>query len=140
MIVKISKSEDDTKKIGKFIAKKLLKKYKIVCFDGEVGAGKTVVIKAILKALGVKDVVASPTFTLVKTYKTKIGVVHHFDLYRIENKSELKAFGIEEYFLQGHSLIEWPKIAQSFLPKTFVKVKIEKVDETTRQFVINEVK
>ncbi len=101
----------------------LAKDYKIWTFDGEMGAGKTTLIKTICKTLGVIDEVNSPTFSLVNEYKTKNGdTIFHFDFYRIKSINEVYDMGIEEYFDSGNlCLIEWPNLIKEILinEKTF---------------------
>lgn len=95
----------------------LAKDYKIWTFDGEMGAGKTTLIKSICKNLGVIDEVSSPTFSLVNEYKTTNGnSIFHFDFYRIKSVNEAYDMGIEEYFESGNiCLIEWPNMIDEIL-------------------------
>jgi len=101
----------------------LAKDFKIWTFDGEMGAGKTTLIKSICKNLGVIDEVSSPTFSLVNEYKTLNGqTVFHFDFYRIKSINEAYDMGVEEYFDSGNiCLIEWPNMIDEILlnEKTF---------------------
>ncbi|HCW06459.1 MAG TPA: tRNA (adenosine(37)-N6)-threonylcarbamoyltransferase complex ATPase subunit type 1 TsaE [Cytophagales bacterium] len=98
-----------------------------------MGAGKTTLTKAIVEVLGSEDTVASPTFSIVNEYKTKNGIVYHFDFYRIKNEMEAFDIGTEEYLDSGHlCLIEWPEKIPSLLPKDYFEVRIEIVDEQTR--------
>lgn len=95
----------------------LAKDFKIWTFDGEMGAGKTTLIKSICKNLGVIDEVNSPTFSLVNEYKTQNGqTIYHFDFYRIKTINEAYDMGIEEYFDSGNiCLIEWPNMIEDIL-------------------------
>lgn len=95
----------------------LAKDFKIWTFDGEMGAGKTTLIKSICKNLGVIDEVSSPTFSLVNEYKTQKGqTIYHFDFYRIKSINEAYDMGIEEYFDSGNiCLIEWPNLIEDIL-------------------------
>lgn len=91
----------------------------IVCFYGTMGAGKTTLIRAICKALGVADVVTSPSFALVNEYTDRNGKpVYHFDFYRIKRIDEVYDFGYEEYFYNPEALclIEWPELIEQILP------------------------
>ncbi len=90
---------------------------KTVLFYGDMGVGKTTLIKAIVKALGGKDKVTSPTFSLVNEYEVTNDKVYHFDLYRIEDEVEVFDIGIEDYLYSGHWVfIEWPDIIAENLP------------------------
>ena len=81
----------------------------LVALSGELGAGKTTLARAILRALGVMEEVPSPTFTLVQSYHTKTLAVYHFDLYRLGGAAELGELGIDEALGQGAVLVEWPE-------------------------------
>ncbi len=111
----------------------------IILLKGEMGAGKTTLIKALCKALNCKDVVSSPTFSLINEYHKNDGKpIYHFDCYRIENEEEAYDFGAEEYLYSGHlCLIEWPDNIQSLLPKECNVLTLEKMDETTRQLTLS---
>lgn len=104
-------------------------------FDGEMGAGKTTLIKAVCKQLGVVDEVSSPTFSLVNEYKTTFGkTIYHFDFYRIKNIEEVYDIGYEDYFFSGNiCLIEWPeKVSELLENEDVFEIKIEKVSENER--------
>ena len=96
--------------------------YKIWIFDGEMGAGKTTLIKSICKNLGVFDEVSSPTFSIVNEYKTVDGkTVYHFDFYRIKSIEEAYDMGVEDYFSSGNiCLIEWPEKIKEILENEIV--------------------
>lgn len=90
---------------------------RLICFNGEMGAGKTTLIKAICKLLGSDDVVTSPTFGIVNEYAAEQGVIYHFDAYRLNSEEEAYDFGIEEYLDSGDwCLIEWPEKIENLLP------------------------
>lgn len=93
-------------------------------FHGEMGAGKTTFIKAICSALGVKDGMSSPTFSLVNEYITQSGeTIFHFDFYRIENENDAYQAGLHEYFDTGnYCFVEWPEKVPSILPTGTVHV------------------
>ena len=84
---------------------------RIALFIGEVGAGKTTLIKEICHQLGVKDEVSSPTYSLVNEYRSNEGTIYHMDLYRLNSPLEMYEAGIIEYLESGHiCLVEWPEL------------------------------
>ena len=126
------------------VAKEVLEKskYKIVLFYGEMGSGKTTLIKEIVKQLNVLDNVSSPTFSLVNEYQTKDNeAVFHFDFYRIEDETEALDMGIEEYFYSNSwCLVEWPNKVENLLPlkSTIVTISIESNELRTIEISYNE--
>lgn len=84
---------------------------KILTFSGEIGAGKTTLIRALLRRIGINDKIKSPTFSLVESYQLTAAItIHHFDLYRIHDISELDDLGFRDYFTENAiCLIEWPE-------------------------------
>lgn len=113
-----------------------------ITFSGEIGAGKTTLIKAFCRHLGVKEQVTSPTFSLVNeyTYVDKAGKlqhIYHMDLYRLEQIDEALAFGIEEYLdSEYYCLIEWPEIIDELLSEETARINIQIVEDSTRKVVI----
>ena len=108
---------------------------RIFAFYGKMGAGKTTFIKAICEALGVEDVVTSPTFAIVNEYGADgaFDRVYHFDFYRIKNLREAYDIGCEEYFYSGcPCFIEWPELVEELLPENTVNVSIEVRDDKSR--------
>lgn len=100
-------------------------KHNIVLFEGEMGAGKTTLIKEIILQMGSEDETSSPTFSIVNEYETGKGKVFHFDLYRIKSESEALDFGIEEYLDSGsYCFIEWPDKIENLIPQEHHLVKI----------------
>lgn len=101
--------------LEKFIeyAKTFSKKIKpgnVIVLSGDLGVGKTTFTKAVCEALGVKKVVTSPTFTFMKSYQSDIGMIYHYDLYRISSLDEVYELGLEENLHSGGvSFIEWNK-------------------------------
>jgi tRNA threonylcarbamoyladenosine biosynthesis protein TsaE len=99
---------------------------RVFAFHGQLGAGKTTLIKALCDALGVKDHTSSPSFALVNTYGSAHGPVHHFDLYRLHNAQEAFDAGLEEAVWSGaYCFIEWPERAEELLPDDCVEVCLE---------------
>jgi tRNA threonylcarbamoyladenosine biosynthesis protein TsaE len=101
---------------------------------GEMGAGKTTLIKALVAALGVTEVTASPTFSIVNEYHDKNGKpIYHFDFYRIKNEVEAFDIGIDEYFDSGNlCLVEWPEKIPSLLPSAHLEIQLEIIDQQSR--------
>lgn len=109
-------------------------------FEGDMGAGKTTFIKALTKALGVTDVVSSPTFSIVNEYEGKDGIIYHFDFYRLKNLQEAYDIGYEEYFYSEHiCLIEWPEKVEELLPEHYIKIEITAPGETERLLSISKI-
>jgi tRNA threonylcarbamoyladenosine biosynthesis protein TsaE len=122
----------------KFVADQLLSfagDGKFFIFEGEMAAGKTTLIKEFCAALGVTEVVSSPTFSIVNEYDGPNGPIYHFDFYRLKNLQEAYDIGYEEYFYSGnYCLVEWPTKVEELLPEAFIKVEIEITGETERLF------
>ena len=105
----------------------------VFAFYGHMGAGKTTFIKAICEALGVDDVITSPTFAIVNEYTAQDGPVYHFDFYRIKKLEEVYDMGFEDYFYSGElCLIEWPELIEEVLPSDAVKVSIQEKEDGSR--------
>lgn len=113
--------------------------YTIWLFDGQMGAGKTTLIREICKQLGVIDNVQSPTFSIVNEYITiDNNLIYHFDCYRLRNEIEAFDIGIEEYLDSGNlCLIEWYQKIASFLPSTYAQINIKEVENNKREIIIN---
>ena len=111
---------------------------KNILFHGDMGMGKTTLIKEIIKQLGVTDTVSSPTYSIVNEYKTtNDDTVYHFDFYRINSDEEAMDFGIEEYFHDNAwCLMEWPNKVENLLPLGAAQVYITAVDDTQRTIEI----
>lgn len=117
------------------VAREVLKKTKskTLLFYGEMGAGKTTLIKSIIKELGAEDIGSSPTFSLANVYETKNGTVNHFDFYRINDESEAWDMGFEEYLqADAWNLIEWPQKIENFIEEEHQKVEIHIINEEQR--------
>ena len=110
----------------------------IVAFWGEMGAGKTTLIRALCDRLGITDTVTSPTFALVNEYHTETGEpIYHFDFYRINRIEEVFDFGYEEYFYSGNlCLIEWPEKIEGLLPGETLSVRIRITSDESRTIEI----
>jgi tRNA threonylcarbamoyladenosine biosynthesis protein TsaE len=113
-------------------------KSKILLFNGEMGAGKTTLIKEITKKLGVYEIASSPTFSLVNEYQTAKGeTIYHFDFYRIESEEEAYDIGIEEYLdSDSWCFIEWAENVQNLLPLEITNIYIDVIDTNQRTIEI----
>lgn len=107
---------------------------RIYLLFGELGSGKTTLVKALCRLLGVTDIVQSPTFSIVNEYRTETGErVVHMDLYRAKSFAELHDIGIEEYLYSGdYCFIEWPELLKEHITEKHISVYIEHADNNTR--------
>ena len=111
---------------------------KTLLFYGEMGAGKTTLIKELSKTLGVQDAVSSPTFSLVNHYESDQGVVYHFDFYRIESAIEALDIGFEDYLDSGAwNLIEWPQKVGKLLSDDHQNLHLQVVSENSRMLKLS---
>ncbi|MCX6184679.1 MAG: tRNA (adenosine(37)-N6)-threonylcarbamoyltransferase complex ATPase subunit type 1 TsaE [Flavobacterium sp.] len=108
---------------------------KVILLVGEMGAGKTTLIKALVAALGVQNATSSPTFSLVNEYHTESnGPVYHFDVYRIKDETEAYDFGMDEYLYSGYwCFVEWPEKIPTLIPQEHSTIKIKALSDTTRE-------
>jgi len=119
------------------IVEKLIEDFgsiKVILFSGEMGAGKTTLIKLLCKQLGVEEPTSSPTFSIVNEYLTnKKSSIYHFDFYRIEDETEVFDLGYEDYFYSNnYCFIEWPEKISNLLPESYVEVSIELDEDNNR--------
>ena len=100
---------------------------KIFVFKGEMGSGKTTLIKELCLQIGVISAMSSPTFSLINEYETNNGeVVYHFDFYRLEDEQEAFDYGYEDYFFSGnYCFIEWPEKIPNLIPDNYLLIEIE---------------
>lgn len=121
-----SYSVEDTIKYAKEVADKV-KPGDIICLDGDLGVGKTVFAQGFAKALGIEEPITSPTFTIMNIYEGGRLPLYHYDVYRIEDESEMDELGYEEYFYgKGVTLIEWASQIKDCIPKTAKHIEIRK--------------
>ncbi len=119
-----SSSESETKQFGTRLSP-LIRPGDVIAFFGELGSGKTCLIKGLCRGLKVQEDVTSPTFTLINEY-TGTYPIYHFDFYRIESEDEMYGLGYEEYFYnQGVCLIEWADRIAQFLPKDRIEIHLK---------------
>ena len=130
-------SQEELPQVAQAIIKALGRRT-VVAFRGEMGAGKTTLIREIAAQLGATDTVTSPTFAIVNQYKGQGNRrIYHFDFYRIEDLREAFDFGYEEYFYSGDlCLVEWPEKIEPLLPENVVTVRITVDSDTARTFEI----
>lgn len=112
---------------------------KVFALHGDMGAGKTTFIHALCEAMGVKDAITSPTFSIINEYKTSGGeTVYHIDLYRIKDEAEAINAGIEDALFSGNTCwVEWPEKAAGMFPDKTIHAFITVMDTNTRKLQIN---
>jgi tRNA threonylcarbamoyladenosine biosynthesis protein TsaE len=104
-------------------------------FEGQMGAGKTTLIKALCHRLGVKSHIQSPTFSLVNEYEAEGKLIYHFDFYRIKDETEALDMGVEEYFDSGaYCFVEWPVKIESLWPEKYLYLDLQ-ADESGRRIL-----
>jgi len=132
IIYKLNEIEDVARKLIS-----LIKNYKILTFSGELGAGKTTLITAICKELGVQESVSSPTYSIIQEYELPSGaLIYHLDLYRIKNTQEAIDAGVEDCLLSGElCFVEWPEIAVAMFPERVVHVALQALSSGKRKLV-----
>lgn len=109
-------------------------KTSVVRIDGKMGAGKTKIISNICMQLGVKEVITSPTFSLINTYQSTNGPIYHFDFYRLQNPNEALDIGIEEYLESGNvCFLEWAEKIENHLPLNYDHYILKVVNDNTRR-------
>lgn len=135
MEIKTNSPSQTLKEASKIAA--TLKPGDIVALYGELGAGKTVFVKGLVRGLGIKARVASPTFVFLRIYKGKKITVNHIDLYRGESMVDFKDLGLDEIFDSNSiTVIEWAQKLEEKLPKKRLDITFEKLDEKTRKISI----
>ena len=109
-------------------------KHKVLLFYGDMGVGKTTLIKEICKELGTDDITSSPTFSIVNEYITSNGdTIYHFDFYRLNNEEEAYNIGVEDYFhTDAWCFIEWPSVIKNLLPLITNNIYLTKLDDDQR--------
>lgn len=133
MKVFITKSEGETKRLGRKIGENL-SPGDVIALVGELGSGKTILVKGIGLGLGISEkFINSPSFVLIKEYPARINL-YHFDLYRLENLEEIETLGWEDYLSKrGILIIEWADKMKKILPKEYLLIEIDILDERKRK-------
>ena len=124
------------------VAKQLLQEApnKILCLYGDMGVGKTTLVKAMVRELGANDIANSPTFGLVNEYSDEndTPLAYHFDFYRLNDEMEALDMGLEDYLnSEAWLFIEWPDKISSLLPEDAVRVFLRFIEESTRSIELN---
>lgn len=135
-MAEITASENQLKEVAEAILKAYPKE-RVFGFYGEMGTGKTTLIKELCKVLGVQDITSSPTFAIVNEYWTEGGQpIYHFDFYRIDEPADATRIGFEEYLYSGsYCFIEWTEKVEPILQDDFIPISIRRVDDQTRTFI-----
>ena len=128
----ITKKEEETIELGYRLGK-LLKKGDFIALKGDLAGGKTTFTKGIGKALNVKSVVNSPTFTILKVHKGDI-TLYHIDAYRLENNEY--DLGLDELKDEGIMVVEWPEYYETYLPKEYIEVSFKFINDDSREIII----
>ena len=122
------KSEEDSAKLGRKIGEKA-EPGSVLALIGDLGTGKTTLTKYIAAGMGVSEVITSPTFNIVKEYRSGRIPLYHFDVYRIEDPEEMYEIGYEEYFYgDGLCVVEWADMIEELLPGDAAVIKMEYSD------------
>ena len=130
LIYKLSEIE----KASNFVLKNVNRD--VILITGEVGTGKTTLIKEYCKLIGVKEIVNSPTYTLINEYQNKSGKIVHMDLYRVENINEINELGLFEYLDKNIVIIEWPEIILKMIDIKYSLINITFINEKERKLSI----
>jgi len=113
---------------------------KIFLFYGQMGAGKTTLINALCRELGVTENTSSPTFAIVNEYRSSKGNIFHFDFYRLKNQTEALDIGFEEYVDSGnYCFIEWPEKIPDLLPLNHLRISIAVTGEGAREITVDKI-
>ena len=134
----VTKSPEETFNLGVKFGKGL-KPGAVVALIGDLGTGKTLFTKGIAKALGVLEYeyVNSPSFVIVKEYKSKKAPLYHFDFYRLKSLNDLDTIGYEEYFYsKGISVVEWADRARDLLPDKYICLKFRHLGKDKRKITL----
>ena len=129
-MVYYTENAEQTQSLGEQFAS-ALKKGSVVLLKGEMGAGTTVFVKGIARALGITERITSPTYAYMNDYD---GILYHYDCYRLSSGEDAEGLGLTDYFYaDGICVIEWSENIKDVLPKNCIEVKIEKTGENQRR-------
>ena len=127
----------ELKKASNFVLKNV--NHDIILITGEVGTGKTTLIKEYCKLIGVEEIVNSPTYTLINEYQNKRGKIVHMDLYRVKDINEINELGLFEYLENNIVIIEWPEIILKMIDIKYSMINITFINEKERKLSINNI-
>ena len=127
----------ELKKASNFVLKNVNRD--IILITGEVGTGKTTLIKEYCKLIGVEEIVNSPTYTLINEYQNKRGKIVHMDLYRVKDINEINELGLFEYLENNIVIIEWPEIILKMIDIKYSMINITFINEKERKLSINNI-
>lgn len=133
----ITNNYKETKKLGIKFAKEI-KNINVICLYGDLGAGKTTFAQGVAQGLGIENRIISPTFVIVRSYKTKNQkIFYHIDLYRVETKRDLEELGIEEILNDNNNIvvIEWAEKLANFLPKKRIEINFSYENKSDRKIM-----
>ena len=131
-------SPEETQRLGERLAQEL-EPQSVVALIGDLGSGKTCLTQGICAGLKVDDYVTSPSFTLINEYQGRVPV-YHFDLFRIDDPTEMLDLGCDEYLYgDGVCIIEWAEKMGPLLPPGRIEIRIERIGETKRQIHITHI-
>ena len=133
LIYKLSELE----KASNFLIKNV--NHDIILISGEVGTGKTTLIKEYCKLIGVEEIVNSPTYTLINEYQNKKGKIVHMDLYRVKDINEINELGLFEYLENNIVIIEWPEIILKMIDIKYSMINITFINEKERKLSIKNI-
>ncbi len=131
-------SIEDLDRVTEILLQYIGEHYNVFLLSGDLGSGKTTLTKVLCDKLEVKELISSPTFSLVNEYQSPVvGTIYHMDLYRLEKPEDLAQIGFEEYLDSGFlCLIEWPGIAEAYMFMPHIRVNIEVTTNNNRIFNI----
>ncbi|APY12870.1 tRNA (adenosine(37)-N6)-threonylcarbamoyltransferase complex ATPase subunit type 1 TsaE [Seonamhaeicola sp. S2-3] len=111
---------------------------KTIFLYGDMGVGKTTLVKSLVEYLGSNEEVSSPTFSIVNEYEAKENLIYHFDLYRINNLEEAFSFGIEDYLYSNEwVIVEWPELIEDIEIEQYNRIEIELNEDNSRTLTLN---
>lgn len=152
-MIKITINPKETEKLAGFLLEKFIEKNRkqalVIALEGELGAGKTVFVKGLAKALRIRSKIKSPTFTLIKSYGlprtsyelhgTSYKFLYHLDCYRLRDHNDLESLGIKEILNNPDNIvvIEWSDRVKKALPEKYIKIHIDHISDTQRKLNID---